>query len=193
MNSEIVLFTMGKHLAAKYVDLKDLLVTQILMNKSGRDPRFLEVGVLFGGYAIHVLLSSPNSTVVGIDPFPGSEGPEIRNLMIGNLEQFGLQSRFRVFDTWDELEGSPERGPFTVIHIDGEHSETGTLNDLRAAANAISPDGVIVVDDWHHPMFPGVGSAMHQFMAEGDFRMFAITDRKAYLCRSEFHQELQGA
>lgn len=40
-------------------------------------------------------------------------------------------------------------------------------------------------------MFPGVGSALHRFMASSDFRVFAVTNRKAFLCRKDQHEGFQ--
>jgi predicted O-methyltransferase YrrM len=148
-----------------------------------------EVGVLFGGFAIHALLNSQASRLVGIDPFNWDGGSEARASLEGYVAGAGVSDRFELLSNWQQVD---TKDVFDVIHIDGEHSEKATLEDFRRASEVLAGSGVIICDDWSHPMFPGVQSAMHLFMAESDFRLFAVTDRKAYLCRTAHHSDIQN-
>jgi predicted O-methyltransferase YrrM len=75
-------------------------------------------------------------------------------------------------------------------HVDGGHSRNEALSDLRLCAVRLVPGGVLVADDYRHPRYPGVSSAVEQFLAErADFCVLADLNRsgaqgrKIYLCR----------
>jgi len=192
MQQQQIVTTMGQHQAARYVDEKDIFVAMALSKFSQPKTRFLEVGVLFGGWVIHFLLNVPGAKSLGIDPYPGEEGVRIRTKMSETMRIFGLSSRFGLIESWKEISGKIEGDSFDIIHIDGDHSENAVLSDLKNAQGLLAEGGYIIVDDWHHPMFPGVGSALHRFMAQSDYRMFAVTDRKAFLCHKNHHQKSQA-
>lgn len=191
MNTHKPVVTMGQHPAARYVDSRDIFVTRLLAEQSKRDPKFLEVGVLLGGWVIHFLMNVPAAQAVGIDPFPGEEGPLLRAGMLENVKRFGVDGQFLHVVSWDEVSSAIGPKSFDIIHIDGDHSENAVLDDLKRAETNLTETGFLILDDWHHPMFPGVGSALHRFMASSDFRVFAVTNRKAFLCRKDQHEGLQ--
>lgn len=176
--------------AVRYVDNKDILVSRLILS-GVEDPVFLEVGVLFGGWAISLMLNVKTSLAFGIDPYPGSDGPVIKEELVKNLRQFKLDDDFQLLDSWEMIPSQLGTSGVNLIHVDGDHSESACLVDLERASEILAPQGVIVVDDWHHPMFPGVGSALHQFLAAEDFAVFAVTNRKAFLCREADHSKLQ--
>ena len=70
------------------------------------------------------------------------------------------------------------------MHIDGLHTENQVLSDLEAISSRLTPDGVIVVDDFTSPWFPGVQSALYKFIGENGFRIFLVSMQKAYITRS---------
>src|SRR4051812_37668234 len=51
---------------------------------------------------------------------------------------------------------------FSFCHIDGDHSQDGTYHDIGLAYSTSLPGGLIAIDDYFNPLFPGV--------AEGAFR-----------------------
>lgn len=170
----------------RYLSPKDVYIFRAI---ASRAKLVGEVGVLFGGFAIHALLNSQVSRMVGIDPFNWVGGSEARAILTSYVEGAGVSGRFELLSGWQEVD---PKDVFDVVHIDGEHSEKAALEDFRRASAALADSGVIICDDWSHPMFPGVQSALHLFMAESDFRLFAVTDRKAYLCRMAHHSEIQN-
>jgi predicted O-methyltransferase YrrM len=176
--------------AVRYVDSKDILVSRLILSRV-ENPGFLEVGVLFGGWAISLLLNVKTRLAIGIDPYPGHEGPAIREELLKNLRHFKLDEHFQLLDSWEKIPTQVRKTGVNLIHVDGDHSESACLVDLERASKMLAPLGVIVLDDWHHPMFPGVGSALHRFLAQEDFAVFAVTNRKAFVCRAADHSKLQ--
>jgi len=78
------------------------------------------------------------------------------------------------------------------IHVDGDHSEKGTREDLELAARLLRPGGVMALDDFEHPKWAGVTPAARSFLAEhDDIRVLAdvnrhnATGRKLYVTRSQ--------
>lgn len=53
---------------------------------------------------------------------------------------------------------------FRLISIDGDHSHEGTLIDLCVLAARILPGGIIIMDDFGNPDWPGVVTAWHAFV-----------------------------
>lgn len=180
----------GDVATARYVDKNDILVSRLLLSRV-QNPGFLEVGVLFGGWAISLLLNVKTRWAVGIDPYPGHEGPAIKKDLLENLRRFKLEDNFQLIDSWERIPPPVRKTGVNLVHVDGDHSESACLMDLERASEILAPEGVIVLDDWHHPMFPGVGSALHRFLAQENFAVFAVTNRKAFLCRQADHSKLQ--
>ena len=174
----------------RYVDHRDILVSRLLLSHA-QDPVVLEIGVLFGGWVISLLLNVETRSALGIDPYPGREGPAIKEEVLKNLSDFKLEKDFQLLDSWEQIPSQLRKIGFNLVHVDGDHSELACLEDLERASQILAPQGVIVLDDWHHPMFPGVGSALHRFLAQEEFAVVAITNRKAFICRKAEHSAIQ--
>jgi len=57
-------------------------------------------------------------------------------------------------------------------YLDTSHTYQGTLRELRILAEIVSPDGVILGDDWHHEVdhrHHGVMRAVNEFLKSSDF------------------------
>jgi hypothetical protein len=79
--------------------------------------------------------------------------------------------------------------PLRFLHIDGCHEHFGVYGDLKLFSNKMSPDGVIVLDDYNDVEYPGVNSACLQFICgDNEWRIFAIGQNKAYLCRKDYYE-----
>ncbi|NBB91743.1 MAG: hypothetical protein GVY32_01070 [Gammaproteobacteria bacterium] len=89
----------------------------------------------------------------------------------------------------NDLRLDPERR-FRFIHIDGGHSREQALFDLELCSRHVLSGGTIVMDDYHHPAWPGVTQATDEFLAAND-RFVVLADlnrhgalgRKIYLTR----------
>lgn len=150
----------------------------------------LEVGVWKGAWSSVMLKNVEEVRGFGIDPFPGR--PDFEQNLLTRLESIGVRRRFELFHTWEQFNHRyTVADELSMIHIDGEHSETAVASDLRFASKCLADRGVIVIDDYRHFWFPGIASAMHGFLNESEFKIFAVTENKAYLVKEKFHAEMK--
>lgn len=72
---------------------------------------------------------------------------------------------------------------FRLFSIDGGHTVVHVLNDLRLAERIMIPGGVVIVDDYMHPKWPGVTEGLHIYCANRASSLipFAYGNRKMYL------------
>jgi len=127
--------------------------------------QFLEIGSFEGRSAVWFLTQFPNAALTCIDTFQGSE--EHSDIDMGDVE-----TRF-----WNNLRPFSERvtvlrghssvvmyglnpASYDCIYVDGSHTEADTLIDLVLAYGLLKPGGVLLVDDYNQPAFPGVRRAV---------------------------------
>lgn len=85
-------------------------------------------------------------------------------------------------------EGYQIRSPyFRFFSIDGGHTVVHVLNDLRLVERVMVPGGIVIVDDFMHPKWPGVTEALHIYCSNRASRLvpFAYGNNKMYL--TTFH------
>ena len=69
-------------------------------------------------------------------------------------------------------------------HIDGGHDATTVGEDLSFCAKYLMPGGVIAIDDFAHPQYPGVTEAVNKFLGyQASFRILADLNRSGALGR----------
>ncbi|MHC4950023.1 MAG: class I SAM-dependent methyltransferase [Planctomycetota bacterium] len=67
---------------------------------------------------------------------------------------------------------------FRFMHIDGGHSKEQTFQDLVLCGRHLMNKGVIAVDDFYHPDFPGVKEGVQEFLSmHPDFLILADLNR----------------
>lgn len=176
--------------AAIWLPPKDLALAAAMLSSVPNGRRLaIEVGVWKGAWSIGVLLNVDGSSIIGVDPFPGPSGPGTEAQLREFVAISGVGQRFSLVRSTAEAEAlTPTRAP-TLIHVDGEHTESSATLDLEWAGRVLAPDGIIVVDDYRHVWFPGVSSAVYGFIRSSPFRMVLATENKAYLCREEAHAD----
>jgi predicted O-methyltransferase YrrM len=54
---------------------------------------------------------------------------------------------------------------FRFIHIDGGHSKEQTFQDLILSEKHLINNGIIAIDDFCHPVYPGVKEGVREFLA----------------------------
>lgn len=176
---------------AIWLDQTDALICAHLLRTCGAArPAALEIGVFRGAWSATMAVNVPTATVLGVDPYP--DEPELQQArrdaetLFGSL---GIAGRVRVVPDWGtalSLPGRPDR--FDLIHLDGLHAESATEDDLRQAAQVLSEDGVIAVDDYCEPQFPGTASAVYRSLESLGLRAFLATPHKIFLCRSAAYE-----
>lgn len=174
--------------SAEWLAPKDLaLACAIVRTVPSAAPTVVEIGVWKGAWALGILENCRTASVVGVDPYPGPGGPSVRAELERRVTELGVGSRFQLTPSRDAAATVLAEGSVPLIHVDGLHTEAAVAGDLRWAGGMLSSGGVIVVDDYRHPWFPGISSAMHSFLGSDGFRMVLTTEHKAYLCRAEDH------
>jgi hypothetical protein len=79
-----------------------------------------------------------------------------------------------------------------IFHVDGYHSFSVALNDLRLAFESTSEAGVIIVDDFFSATVPGVTDAFYKLSYEkhnNGFVPFALGGGKVFLCQEKLVSE----
>jgi hypothetical protein len=81
------------------------------------------------------------------------------------------------------------RGDIRLFSVDGSHTAAHTASDLAMAAQLLAGNGLIMLDDFYNPDWPGVQEGFYRFLM--DFRKdvvpFAYGNNKLYLCKRESH------
>lgn len=144
--------------------------------------KFCEVGVYRGGYSITLLNNLKKLQCVAIDPYPGLD--DIKNVFLDNLRTHNLQDRVQLEASYSSIIDNN----FSLIHIDGIHSELAVINDLNFAMDNLSTRGLIVIDDIWHPKFPGIISAVMKVIHLNKLSPFLVSRNKMYLCLPDDYQ-----
>jgi hypothetical protein len=190
-----------------------LNVYDVLNNlQQGTTGDLLEIGVYYGKSLIPLLdMAKPNETCIGIDVF------EDQHL---NMDESGghttinsvRQNIIKVYDelpkhlklvkqcsgslTDKELLKLSTNNIFRFISIDGCHTFDYTFHDLSLAANSISEDGIIVIDDYTNADWPGVKAATDHFLnLKNNLQPIYAGANKLILCSREvsstFYKEME--
>lgn len=142
-----------------------------------------EIGVLQGGWILTMLGNMPESTGIGVDPYP--ENPGMAAEVIARAAEMGMADRFTLFRSTSDFCDTRclDGGHLTanlLIHIDGEHSEEAVDKDLSHAIQHAGSESVFVIDDFWNASFPGVMSATLRQVLDGKLRPFLTTRNKLY-------------
>lgn len=101
------------------------------------------------------------------------------DIFISNLEKYaafdinnlrilkGDSGAFKPQDYIDQVEGSKIR----VFSIDGGHTAEATEKDLINAYECIQNGGVIIIDDYFNPSWPGVSEGVNRFLIKGSHKL----------------------
>jgi len=158
-----------------------LLTLQSQTNCCGN---LLEIGVLKGkSAALLALHARPDEICIFVDP-------TLRKMATDVVGMIRSQNNIWISDVSQNLRTDPRlhplAGTFRWIHIDGEHTGRAVTNDLEIAANLLSHDGVVCLDDFMSPAYPQITAATFAFLEQhrDDFTLFLTGFNKGYLCRT---------
>jgi hypothetical protein len=143
----------------------------------------LEVGVFQGAFIKNYLLNVPDSSAVGIDPYPNNFGA--KETLLDLINEYNFNEFFNLLEHYDYLK---EDQTFDVIHIDGEHSEKAVFDDLMRCLKGLKINSILIIDDVWHPKFPGVVSGFFKFFHSTDLECFLISRNKIYICNPIFFE-----
>lgn len=161
-------------------------MVQTLIGDLGRSRKLnvMEIGVWRGTWLFLASRSPEVVKAVGIDPYPGI--PQVREDFLARVEASGLRDKVKLFATPGEYESIADAAgtKFDVIHVDGEHTQRAASADLNFSVRHLAEDGVIIVDDYYNLYYPGVATAVAEFLRTGEYAVFLLTQSQAYLCRA---------
>ena len=166
-----------------------------LLADEGLTGEVLEIGVYHGLSAIgFAALREPGKRFVAIDLFEkpnAAHGDESlfgsRECFMANMARFyddvsfitaiaGVSAAVRPADLGAE---------FALCHVDGGHTAAEVYADIELCAAVTRPGGLVVLDDFSAPAFPGVAEAALRFhlAAPGTLRPIALGFNKAVFQR----------
>jgi hypothetical protein len=156
----------------------------------------LEIGVHHGLSAIGIAaLRGEGARFVAVDLFDALQEQNVSKSGLGNRARFlANMTRFHGDDlsflttiaaSSASLRHDDVGCGFTFCHIDGGHSVREAYGDLELAAAVSRPGGLVALDDYFNPAFPGVGEAAISFALAhpGVLRPIAIGFNKALFQR----------
>lgn len=128
---------------------------------------YLEIGVSSGDSLGVVLNACKPSRIVLCDNWsPDYKGHQWRNHrhIAEMLEAIGYHGKVMFIDgdSHELIKQLPENEKFHLIHIDGDHSEAGALQDMEDSWRVVTDFGFMVVDDLIHT--PAVDRALEKFL-----------------------------
>lgn len=162
-----------------------------------------EIGVHHGRFLIALaLLKQPTEKVIAIDVFEDQHlnvdwsGSGSREILLLNLQKFGVMMNDIVIHKADSLQMSSSQllglseQYFRLFSVDGGHQVANVLNDIGIVTDVLAPKGVIILDDFFNPDWPGVNEGFFQFMAHSSsLAPFCYGDNKIFLCQKNEHIE----
>jgi Methyltransferase domain len=169
-----------------------------------------EIGIHHGKQfiALHNLMSS-GAKSLAIDVFGAQEfnldqsGSGDRAKFLENLAAWGANPENCVVVERDSLslrardldELHKAVGDLKFFGIDGCHEVEHTISDMHAAMSLVAHGGVIVLDDFLNPDFPGVHQAVAYLFINGrpGIAPFVIGQNKLYLTQVSHHSRYLNA
>ena len=158
-----------------------------------------EIGVHHGRYFILLaLLRQPGERAVAIDVFEDQHlnvdysGSGNREIFLSNLAKHAVDMSDLIVHKADSLSMqssdlaglSGDRG-YRLFSVDGGHQVANVTHDLSIVGEVLSPGGIVVLDDFFNPDWPGVNEGLFQFLANShSLAPVCYGDNKLFLSRA---------
>lgn len=125
----------------------------------GKSMKMLQIGAYSGDaslWAAENLLTHPDSFLVDVDTWEGSDEPIHRDLDWGSVENiyndklwsYIEQTRVRTFKGTSDEFFKQNTDTFSFIYIDGDHTSYGVLKDAVNAFESLEVGGILAFDDY---------------------------------------------
>jgi len=158
-----------------------------------------EIGVHHGKYLILLaLLSRAHESIFAIDVFEHQQH-NVDGSGLGDYERFSQNfqslapntAQLRVIkkDSLmlrrdDFYRGQP--GGVRLFSVDGGHTPHHTQSDIALAFQVLGRQGIVIVDDFYNPDWPGVQEGVHRILTErSDIHPLGYGNNKLFLCRAD--------
>ena len=81
-----------------------------------------------------------------------------------------------------------------LFSVDGSHTAAHTFSDLKISANVLSQEGLIILDDFYNPDWPGVQEGFHLFLRKcnEEIAPIAYGNNKLFLCHKNCRDDYLG-
>jgi len=165
----------------------------------------LEIGVHRGASAVLIAaLRKSSQPFVAIDLFSELQDHNVSKSGSGNREIFlANMTRFHGDIAFVQIIASPSAAVtpaqlgngYSFCHIDGGHSSSETYSDLMLCSSISLPSGLIALDDYFNPNFPGVSEGTVKYMLEnpGKLRPIALGYNKVIFQRAPVSFDINSA
>jgi hypothetical protein len=169
--------------------------------------RVAEIGVFEGKFFIGLCKTfetSADAPAVAIDVFDMQEfnldnaGVGKKDVFLANADRYGIEPKnvecWRVdslsLRRHEAQRFIEERGRVAFFSVDGCHEVLHTMRDIEFAMEVVDHRGVIAVDDYTNPSWPGVSEAVARMYLMGNYPFvpLAVTCNKLLLCSYSFHR-----
>ena len=180
------------------VDARTFYELLTFQNENNIDGGVAEIGVHHGKSFVALCLALVrNQVAYGIDIFDKQDlnvdqsGGGDLEILKNNLEVFGLSERLpyikidhRSSQQVSALDIKKATGGVRFFSVDGGHWREIVRNDLELAAETLSDDGIIALDDFLRPEWPDVSIGYCDWFEQSlkDKVPFAIGFNKLYIC-----------
>ena len=167
------------------------------------DGPVLEIGTLFGLFAPALIKQFRQTgqfrALTVIDPLAGHQvQPELKqlndptgtpvsaqvawhNFAIGGLAP-GEVRLIEGYSTDPEVQAQAADSQYSVIVVDGDHSEPGVYADLWWVEKVAAPGAIVIMDDFGDPSWLGVEKATRRYLADGgQLELLGSAATSAYL------------
>jgi len=160
-----------------------------------------EIGVYHGKFFIGLALTKHDEEGhCAIDVFELQKF-NLDNAGKGNLKSFRSNlenNRIKSYEaiTADSLRLSDtiiddRRNKYSLFSVDGCHTAEHTINDFEIALKLVKKEGVIFIDDYYNPNWPGVQEGMVKYYCNNtpNFVPLLFTSNKLFLCSLSYHKD----
>jgi len=178
-------------------DMLSLAVLNNIHSKNNIIGNIVEIGVYKGkSFSFLSHLTKQNETLFGYDTFP-EDYYESSKLA---LEKYGASVKYELIkaDTSelndDDIKAKIDGKLIRILHIDAGHEYHEVFHSLLSFSPYVVDAGIIVMDDYQDPEFPGIEAAVLDF-CEIDrprrFIPFFSGTNKIYLCSTHMAEMYQ--
>jgi len=152
-----------------------------------------EIGTFEGRLFIAMGLSlAPHERLFGADSFDWPDAG-VEDRLRANIAAHGLDGATATIWRGDSKTIEPATilaalgGPARIIHVDGDHTDEALTADLALAEAVTMPQGLIVLDDMLHPIYPLLVLTVQRFLdAHADWQVAAVIDRESLAGATKF-------
>ena len=160
----------------------------------------LEIGVHHGQFFIALNQLVPKELLsCAIDVFDNQDlnidrsGEGNKPAFIQNLWQYDRHKGENVLiiegDSTNE-ETFNNIGKFHYISVDGGHTVEHVINDLTVAAKLLTPNGIVILDDYFNHWWPSVTEGALKFLGTNPILVpFATSPNKMWMCKLSYRNK----